>query len=168
MKDVAQALAQLPDDTRISVTVGGGDLTIQDLRRGFSAPNKLILTTTEASDLLGYSPEMWQKWAKADEVPGAWQDGPGGIWRLPYEGCVRKVRREQEEHAHLQKGRKRRGRGPWKNRGAATASAARAGAEGLPGAGLTLLEGGPAPVGRRPADDEESRASGVAGEGGED
>lgn len=153
MKD---ALAYLPDETRISLTIGSGDMTVRELRRAFSAtdPHR-VLTTGEASELLGYSPDTWREWAP--EVPGAYRDdGERAYWRLPYVGCVEHLRRLKARR--LKAGRRR---GPWKKE--AEAKAAQAGGSGAEGVQeRKVLRLRPASVGRGQAHHEEPEASRLA------
>lgn len=167
----ADALRGLPDDARVSVTVGSGDLRVADLRRAFGAvdPHR-VLTTGEASQLLGYSADTWREWAP--RIPGAYRDpGERAYWRLPYAACVEHLRRLRAERLN----RGRRGR-PWKQRAlaeqeaghvisieakrAAAAQARDAGAAGVPA--RPVDGGGPAAVGRRASDDAGSESSGMA------
>lgn len=77
---IAEMIATLPPDTPLSVTVGTGSMTAEDLRRAFVATQKKrLLTTAEASDLFGYSQSQWAKWAAAGEIQGAYQDADGTV-----------------------------------------------------------------------------------------
>jgi hypothetical protein len=137
-------LAELPDDARVRVTLGEGGIRVGELRKALAAPDPhRVLTTGEASKLLGYSPDTWRTWAS--EVPGSYRDeGERGYWRLPYGGCVEHLRR-------LQATRTRRGRrGPWKK----AREAAQAGTAGPEGhRPWSVVRGGSEAVGRRQTDD---------------
>lgn len=124
MKDAARLIAELPGSTPVSVTVGSGTMTADELRVAFVASQqKRILTTYEASRIFGYSASQWQKWAAAGDLPDAYQDVEGGHWRLPYEACDAHVRRR------IDRGLRRGGpRGPW------------SAAEGVPRPRLEVVE----------------------------
>ena len=131
MNGVAAALAHLPNDTRVSITVGAGDITMGQIRAAASQsrPDRL-LTTTEASEAFGYSSDTWRKWASAGEIEGASQDAEGGPWRLPYGAC------EAHHEIRSKKGGVRRGK-PRKT--TAPASAPQVGSESLSSRGLALV-----------------------------
>ena len=114
-----EALAHLPDEMKVGLVLGSGDMTVRDLRRAFSAPDpNRVLTTGEASALLGYSADTWREWAP--DVPGAYRDeGERAYWRLPYVGCVEHLRRLKARR--LNAGRRR---GPWKKEAEAKAAQA--------------------------------------------
>ena len=55
---IAEILSGLPDDTRVALTVGAGELTVGEIREAFSGGNPdRALTTTEAAIEFGYSPD---------------------------------------------------------------------------------------------------------------
>lgn len=119
----AEILAQLSDDTRVSVTVGQGDMRMRELRDALAGvdPHR-VLTTGQAAELLGYSADSWRRWAP--EIAGAYQDeGERALWRLPYTSCTEHLRRLQAER----RTKRRRKRGPWST----SASAREAGSESL-------------------------------------
>lgn len=144
----AELLAQLPDDARVTVTVGAGDLRVADLREAFAGPDpRRLLTTGEAADTFGYSPDSWRRWAP--NVPGAYQDeGDGSYWRLPYTGCVDHLARLRAERSRV----RRRTRGPW-GKGKAASSRA-VGSEGVQEG--QVLRRRSAAVERRASDDARS------------
>lgn len=80
----AEVLAGLPDDARVSVIVGQGDMTIGQLRVAMSTATAVYITTSEAARRYSRSPEWWAAAAAAGHVPGAWKDR---VWRLPVQGC---------------------------------------------------------------------------------
>lgn len=43
------------------------------------------LSTAQAAAFLGKSRQWWEK--HAGEIEGAWQEGEGGTWSLPYRAC---------------------------------------------------------------------------------
>lgn len=95
----AEAIAALPDDTRLSVTVGSGGMTKAELADALTRSGPVYITTAEASRRYSRSPRWWCE--AASDIPGAYKDRR---WRLPVQGC--------EEHlARLT--RPRRKRGPW-------------------------------------------------------
>lgn len=144
----AELLARLPDDARVTVTVGAGDLRVADLREAFAGPDPhRVLTTGEAADTFGYSPDSWRRWAP--DVPGAYQDeGDRPYWRLPYAGCVEHLARLRAERTRV----RRRTRGPWGKGKAAQARVA--GPAGVPP--RAVLGDRLAPLERRTSDDARS------------
>ena len=141
---ILDALAHLPDDAAVTVT-----LRVSELREALSARSPLrLLTTGQAASELGYSGDTWRSWAEAGKIEGAYRDeGDDGMWRLPLGAC--------EDHLErLRSGtlNRRRKRGPWKAK-ASTAQAGGAGPEGDMEGPVGVLRF--APVGRRKADDEE-------------
>lgn len=118
------ALAALPDDTRCSLVVGSGDLTVAELREAIGKPSEFrVLTTGQAAELLGYSGDTWRAWAASGQVHGCYRDDEGGTWRLPMVECERHLARLQSGALH-----RRRKRGPWPKEGTPPSSA-RAGSE---------------------------------------
>ena len=96
---IASTLAALPDSTRVSITVGSGDMTWGEIKEACSHSGPVYITTEEASRRYSRSPKWWARAAK--EIPGAHKDRH---WRLPVAGC--------EEHLAALI-RPRRKRGPW-------------------------------------------------------
>ena len=87
--DAAAVLAHLPEDAKVTVTVTLADwLRAREATRGGPA----VLTTKQAADTFGYSPERWRRWAESGRVAGAWQDGRGGPWRLQRTACEAHLR----------------------------------------------------------------------------
>jgi hypothetical protein len=137
----ARILAELPDDARVSVTIGQGDLRVRDLREAFAGPDpNMVLTTGQAAERLGYSGDWWRRAAKDGDVPGAYQDGDHrGTWRLPIVGCI--------EHLHaLRSPQRTRRRAPW------SATEAQQDARTPPVLARSMARGGLASVGRRSSD----------------
>lgn len=84
---LADLLAGADDATRVSVTLGAGDLTIGDLRAAFTRSGPTLVTTEEASKRYGWTPGYWRDVAK--KTPGALKDR---WWRIPVEACRRRHR----------------------------------------------------------------------------
>jgi hypothetical protein len=96
---IAETIAGLPGETRVSLIVGSGDMTLDELATALTDAGPVYITTAEASRRYSRSPKWWARAAR--EIPGAHKDRH---WRLPVQGC--------EEHlARLI--RPRRKRGPW-------------------------------------------------------
>ena len=95
----AEAIAQLPDDQRVSVVIGGNGPTMAELKAALASSGPVYITTKEASKKYSRSPRWWAR--AAHDIHGAYIDR---YWRLPVQGC--------EEHlASLIRPRRRRG--PW-------------------------------------------------------
>lgn len=137
-----ELLANLPDDARVSLTIGTGDLRVGDFRKAFAGPDPhRVLTTGEAASTFGYSADSWRRWAS--EIKGAYQDkGERAHWRLPYSACV-----EHLERLASARSKRRRKRGPWSASAQARASGPESIQEG------SLVGGGSTPVERRSTDD---------------
>lgn len=157
--DVALALASLPEDTKVSVMVGSGHLTMGQLRAAFVHQPKGILTTVDSAKIFGYSSDTWAKWASDGLIEGAYQDGPRGIWRLPYEGVEARIERVRADKAKRKVGRRR---GPWREE-TATPSTPLAGPEGVPREGITVLQGRSETLGWEADGDARPALQGVAG-----
>lgn len=106
----AEALASLPDDTRISVVVGSGDMTVGEWKAALLASSPAVVTTQQAAAKWSRTPEWWAERAFAGDIRGAIKDGGG--WRLPVESC--------REYLASLSVRKAGFRGPW---GASTQTA---------------------------------------------
>lgn len=100
----AHTLASLPDTTRVSVIVGQGDITVEQLREAFTTEGPRYLTTEQASETFGFGPAYWRD--LASELPGAVK---GRHWLLPIESCEahmkaranrRAARRADRTHAN--------------------------------------------------------------------
>lgn len=50
-----------------------------------------ILSTRQAARWFGLNPKRWRVWAEQGLVEGAFQESEGGPWRLPVEGCQRRI-----------------------------------------------------------------------------
>lgn len=83
------AIAHLPDDAQVTVSVRKGDLmkAVEDRAGG---PE--VMTTGQAAKIFGYNAERWRRWAEAGAIEGAYQDADQGPWRLPRESCARHAR----------------------------------------------------------------------------
>lgn len=90
----AQAIASLPDDTPVSVTIGGSGTTVGELRLALSDSGPVLLTTQQASERYGWSPGYWA--SVAPDMPGAFRDR---MWHLPREGCEAHVARKRRRRA---------------------------------------------------------------------
>jgi hypothetical protein len=118
------ALAHLPDDAQITITVRKADLA-KALETRAGGP--LIMTTTQAAHILGYTPERWRRWAQSGAIPGAYQNSEEGAWHLPRGACEQHIanlgRRGTKRQPSLVPiaSPTRRPRGPWKS-AAATAA----------------------------------------------
>lgn len=111
----ADAIAALPDDTRISVVVGMGDMTVRDMRAAMHDVAKpVLITTTEAAQRYSRTRKWWAQRAHDGDIPGAYKDSE---WRLPVKSVERYL-------ADLSSPSERVGV-PWSQR--ASAQAARAG-----------------------------------------
>ena len=87
--DVLAALAFLPPDTSITITV-----TVAELREAIEARagGPQLLTAELAADHLGRTPEFWRRAAASGEISGAWQGTERGRWQLPREACEAHLR----------------------------------------------------------------------------
>lgn len=66
------------------------------------------LSTTKAVELIGGNAKQWRRWAKEGMIPGAFQEGPAGTWRLPNEAA----RESYERRARRLSNGRRKLRGP--------------------------------------------------------
>lgn len=55
-----------------------------------------VVTTRQASSLLGFSVKFWRRLAESRSIPGAWRE-EGGIWRLPLAECRRHLLKRQNQ-----------------------------------------------------------------------
>lgn len=78
--EIVAAIALLPDDAQVTLTVRKADLVAALQRR---AGGPAVMTTTQASQIHGYTDERWRRWAVAGVIVGAYQDAKGGPWHLP-------------------------------------------------------------------------------------
>lgn len=99
---VAQAIAALPDETSVSIVIGGNGTTVGELRAALSTNGPVFITAKEASRRFSYAPETWSGWARSGAIHGAFRDR---LWRLPLVECEAHIRRMAEP--------RRRRRGPW-------------------------------------------------------
>jgi hypothetical protein len=109
-----EILASLPGETRCSLIVGSGEMTVDELRAALTSEGPLFLTTAQASERYGWSRKYWAKVGR--DMPGAFTDGQ---WHLPVEGCEAHVAAKASQST-------RRKRHPWSQ--AKAAPSARAGA----------------------------------------
>lgn len=103
---LADLLAAADDTTRVSVTLGSGDLTIGELRAAFTRSGPVLITTEEASKRYGWGQGYWRDLAKVTH--GAVKDR---MWRIPVEAC--------EAHVAAKRAPRRRQRRPWGATGSA-------------------------------------------------
>lgn len=97
----AEAIAALPDNVTVSVTIGGGGMTVGQLRTALNRSGPVYITTAEAARRYSRTPRWWAR--EAHKIPGAMKDTH---WRLPVQGC--------EQHlADLLRPKRVRQRGPW-------------------------------------------------------
>lgn len=87
---LAQALAALPEDACVTVTVRVADLRAA-LEERTGGPAEL--TTKQAAERLGRSPDFWARSAERGDIVGAYRHGARGPWRLPREACAAHLRR---------------------------------------------------------------------------
>lgn len=87
--ELLRAIAGLPDEANVTITV-----SVRDLRSALEqrAGGPEILDCRQAATLLGYRPERWRRWAEEGRIPGAYQDADRGPWRLPREACEAHIR----------------------------------------------------------------------------
>jgi hypothetical protein len=83
--DTLAAIAALPDDAKITLSIEKRDLVRALERRDGGGPD--IVDTEQASTTFGYTADRWRRWCKAGSIPGAWQDAAGGSWRMPRTSC---------------------------------------------------------------------------------
>lgn len=78
-QETLDALANLPDDAKLTFTVHAGEF-----RRAMerAAPGPEAVSTTWCQDNLGYSSRQWRQWCEEGKIPGSGKDA-GGRWRLP-------------------------------------------------------------------------------------
>lgn len=121
LRDALGALALLPDDVSVTITVRKADLVAALTDR---SGGPLIFSTGQAAKHLGYSAEQWRRWAQAGSIDGAYQDVEGGSWHLPRTACethLAGVRRRGEARRTKTlalispaQPQRNRPRGPWK------------------------------------------------------
>jgi hypothetical protein len=88
--ELVGALAFLPDDAQVTITVRVADLRASlEAKAGGSGPE--FQTSTEIAKRLGYSSYYWSKLAKSGRIPGATRDG-ANHWRLPVAACAAHIR----------------------------------------------------------------------------
>lgn len=77
---LAQLLETLPGDARCGITiqVGEGPYTIDELRTALVARHPRVITTGQAAQVFGWSTDTWARWAQAGEIDGAVQEGEEG------------------------------------------------------------------------------------------
>ena len=81
---IAEAIASLPDETRIAVVVGSGELTVGDLRQALAVDSaERAMTTVQCAAEWGHSPEWWQDRARAGQIHGSYQESAGSQWYIP-------------------------------------------------------------------------------------
>lgn len=91
------AIAQLPPETPIQVTLRAGDLTRALELRAATGPE--VLSAKEAARRFGYAAERWRRWCERGLIAGAWQDAEGGPWRLPRASAEAHLRQLQSRGA---------------------------------------------------------------------
>jgi len=129
LDDTIGALAHLPDDAQVTISIRKADL-VKALEQRAGGP--AVLTTTQAAKGLGYTAERWRRWAVDGVVDGAYQDAAEGPWHLPRVSCEAHIARLAETGAK----RARRSstvvpialrsvpRGPWKGKAGSSDRAA--------------------------------------------
>jgi hypothetical protein len=101
-KDLAAALAALPDGANVTITVAKADL----MRALTPRAGDEAIDTTAAAARFGYTPDRWRRWCADGLIEGAWQDADGGPWHLPAAACERFLAQRKRAGAS----RKRRAR----------------------------------------------------------
>lgn len=119
-----------------------------------------VVTSKQAAELWSYSADTWSQWCRQGEIEGAWQDGEGGIWRMPYASCEAKVERVRWEARNPNR---RKRRGPWN---ASPSPPGGAGTESFSEGKVVRLRS--PPMGRGQTDDARPERPGVAGRRGAD
>ena len=88
------------------------------LRELLEGEGDVVISTTEAAELLGHSADWWRR--AAPEIDGARREVEGGPWTLPLAGCRAHLGRKRDEGRLRTRRRdddvKPFGRGPWKGR----------------------------------------------------
>lgn len=95
LPELTEALPWLGDDAEVTIT-----LRVADLRNAVEMANggPQVMSTRQAADVYGWSPKRWRRWAEEGLVDGAWQEeGKRGAWRLPRDGCRKRVATLLEE-----------------------------------------------------------------------
>lgn len=109
-------LAGLPNSSLCTLIIDGQQpivCRLGDLRKRLGAEHDQVISTGDAARIWpAFSQETWRKRASEGQIPGAWQDAPGGPWRLPYGSCRQYIAEKQRRG--LRRG-KTGPRGPWKN-----------------------------------------------------
>ena len=95
----------LDDSDTVTVTVG----RLRDLVRYHTTDPPELLSTVQASRIIGFSHSYWRDKAAKGLIDGAFQEGEGESWRLPLKACRAHVGRLQAQH---RKGRLRGRCGP--------------------------------------------------------
>lgn len=128
LEDILDALGELTNDARVTISVRKADL-VKALEQRETGP--LIMTTTQAADAFGYNSERWRRWAQAGEIRGAFQGREKGTWRLPRAACEQHIADLERRGAKPQSSsvvplhsQLRRPRGPRKQQAAAKAASA--------------------------------------------
>lgn len=129
--DTLAALAHLPDEALVTISVRKGDL-VSALEMQAGGPE--ILDCAQAAAVFGFLPARWRRWAAEGAIEGAFKESEKGSWRLPRVGCEAHIRglKRRSSSARAQRPSTRRVprvRGPWKATTAAQTEAATAHAE---------------------------------------
>jgi len=93
LADVVSALAFLPDEAQLTISVSAADLRAA-LEAKAGGPQ--VVTAEQAALHIGRTPEFWRRMAKAGKIAGAWQDSSHGPWRLPRQACELYLRSLQQ------------------------------------------------------------------------
>lgn len=105
-EDLLSALAYLPDDAVLTLSVRKADL-LAALEARAGGPR--VFSTSQAAEFLGYTVQRWRRWAAAGVIEGAWQD-EGGRWRLPRASCEAHLEKLQREGSSAETRARRRAR----------------------------------------------------------
>ena len=70
-----------------------------------------VVTTRQASGILGFSTKFWRRMAESGAIEGAWRE-EGGIWRLPLAECRRHLlKRENQKKEFKPRGPQKKAKG---------------------------------------------------------
>jgi len=90
LRETIAALAALPDDAQVTLTLRKRDL-LHALQARDVGPD--VLTTKQAAKRYGYEADTWRRWAEGGSIDGAYQHAAGAPWRLPRAACEAQLAR---------------------------------------------------------------------------
>lgn len=94
ISEILATLRFLDADAQVTISVRVGDLQ-KALESKAGGPQ--IMTAEQAAQWCGRTSEHWRRQAKAGRIAGAWQDAPGGPWRMPRQSVEAVLRSEQQQ-----------------------------------------------------------------------